>query len=93
MWIESVTVRRELAADPNEPAKPKEPRTLVYVTGQATTFAGSVASAQLGDFQTAIQVAHKGARVSIVEQRPAPSGGGVVEFRVMIDLLREGAQP
>jgi type IV pilus assembly protein PilM len=91
MWIESVTVRRELAADPNEPAKPKEPRTIVYVTGQANPQFVAAAT-QLNDFQTAIQSAHKGARVSIVEQRPAPAGGGVVEFRVMIDLLREGAQ-
>jgi type IV pilus assembly protein PilM len=92
-WIESFTVRKELAPiDPNDPAKGKEPRTMVYVNGQANPDFGPV-DKQLNELQTAIQAAAKGARVSIVEQRSAPGGGGHIEFRLALDLVREGDAP
>ncbi len=91
MWIESLVVRKELAlVDPNDAQKGKEPRTMVYVAGQANPQFGAV-DKQLSEFQTSIQGAARGARVSIVEQRSAPGGGGVVEFRIAMDLVREGA--
>ena len=63
---------------------------MVYVAGQANPQFGAV-DKQLSEFQTAVQGAAKGSRVSIVEQRSAPGGGGVVEFRISMDLVREGA--
>jgi type IV pilus assembly protein PilM len=88
VWVESIAVRREqVALDPNEPNKGKELRTLVYLTGQATPQFGQP-DKQIHELETALQTVCKGCKANIVEQRLAPGGGGVVEFRLMIDLFR-----
>jgi type IV pilus assembly protein PilM len=90
VWIESFTVRREnVMVDSSDPTKGKEPRTLVYVAGQATPQFGAP-DKQLHELETAIQSAQPGCRVSIVDQKTAPGGGGVLDFRIVVDLLREG---
>lgn len=87
VWVESLTVRRELVpVDPAEPTKAKELRTSVYLAGQATPQLGQP-DKQIHELETALQSLAKGCKASIVEQRAAPAGGGVVEFRLKIDLF------